>query len=291
MERNIYEFITYLREVKDASPNTIQAYQNDLKKLQVYLGKQKINTVTKISETGLNSYVLNLEKEGFSPASVSRNISSIKAFFLYLIKQGKVHKDPSERLKSPKVTRKAHEMIDINDMDVFLQQPDKHTSKGIRDSAMLELLYATGIKVTELISLKLTDVNLRMKYITCEGKKERNIPFGRPAKEALERYLVIRQETFNKLDSEYLFLNISGDQLSRQGFWKIIKGYADAAGMEGINPNRIRQTFATHLLENGADLESVREFMGHNDIMSTQQYLSQNHKNSREVYLKAHPRA
>ncbi|NLP34477.1 MAG: tyrosine-type recombinase/integrase [Clostridiales bacterium] len=290
MERDIYEFITYLREVKDASQNTIQAYQNDLKKLHLYLEKQNITTVTKISETSLNSYVLSLEKEGYSPASVSRNISSMKAFFLYLIKQGKINKDPSERLKPPKITRKATETIDVNDMDRLLQQPDRNTAKGIRDRAMLELLYATGIKVTELISLKLSDINLRMKYITCEGKKERNIPFGRPAKEALEEYMAIREKDFNKLDNDYLFLNVSGDRLSRQGFWKIIKGYAEAAGMEGINPNRIRQTFAKHLIENGADLESVRELMGHNDIMTTQQYLSRSHKNSREVYLKTHPR-
>lgn len=291
MERNIYEFITYLRDVKESSPNTIQAYQNDLKKLQLYLEKQDITSVTKISETSLNSYVLNLEKEGFSPASVSRNISSIKAFFLYLLKMGKISKDPSERLKPPKVRRKAPETMDIDEMNLLLNQPDRKTSKGIRDRAMLELLYATGIKVTELISLKLSDINLKMKYITCEGKNERSIPFGRPAKEALEEYLAIRQKAFNKQSSNILFLNTSGEQLSRQGFWKIIKGYAEAAGMEGVNPNRIRQTFAIHLLDNGADLESVREFLGHNDIMSTQQYLTKNHKNSREVYQKTHPRA
>ncbi|HCM11850.1 MAG TPA: hypothetical protein DHW85_01530, partial [Lachnospiraceae bacterium] len=233
MERNIYEFITYLRDVKESSPNTIQAYQNDLKKLQLYLEKQDITSVTKISETSLNSYVLNLEKEGFSPASVSRNISSIKAFFLYLLKKGKISKDPSERLKPPKVRRKTPETMDIDEMNLLLNQPDPKTPKGIRDRAMLELLYATGIKVTELISLKLSDINLKMKYITCEGKNERSIPFGRPAKEALEEYLAIRQKAFNKQSSNILFLNTSGEQLSRQGFWKIIKGYAEAAGMEG----------------------------------------------------------
>lgn len=291
MEQHIIEFTTYLREVKHVSQNTIQAYGNDLKKLQLYLQEQDINSISKISETSLNSYVLNLEREGFSPASVSRNISSIKNFFLYLIKQGKISKDPSERLKPPKITRKVPEIMDIDDIRLLLQQPDINTSKGIRDRAMLELLYATGIKVSELISLKLSDVNLKMKYITCEGKNERNIPFGKPAKEAIEAYLAIRKETFDRQGSEYLILNTSGEQLSRQGFWKIIKGYAEAAGMKGVNPNRIRRSFAMHLIENGADLESVRELMGHNDIMSTQQYISRNHKNSREVYLKTHPRA
>jgi len=290
MEQHINEFTTYLREVRHVSQNTIQAYRNDLKKLQSYLQQQEINTIGKISETSLNSYVLNLEREGFSPASVSRNISSMKNFFLYLIKQGKINKDPSERLKPPKITRKVPEIMDINDIKLLLQQPDINTSKGIRDRAMLELLYATGIKVSELISLKLSDVNLKMKYITCEGKNERNIPFGIPAKEAIEAYLAIRKEIFDRQGSEYLILNTSGEQLSRQGFWKIIKGYAEAAGMKGVNPNRIRRSFAMHLIENGADLESVRELMGHNDIMSTQQYISRNHKNSREVYLKAHPR-
>ena len=291
MEQNILDFITYLREVKGSSPNTIQAYQADLNKLCMFLAKQENISVTTISETNLNSYVLHLEKEGYSPASVSRNISTIKAFFLFLLKRGKIANDPSERLSPPKVTRKPPEFLGTKEMNKLLQQPDLNTPKGIRDKAILELLYATGIKVSELVSLKVQDLNLKMKYITCVGKNERNIPIGKKARNALEQYLNIRQETFNKRNTDYLFLNTSGEKLSRQGLWKILKEYALSAEIDGINPNKIRQTFAMHLLNNGADLESVREFMGHNDIMTTQQYLTHSYTNSRVVYEKTHPRA
>ena len=291
MEQNILDFITYLREVKGSSPNTIQAYQADLNKLCMFLAKQENISVTTISETNLNSYVLHLEKEGYSPASVSRNISTIKAFFLFLLKRGKIANDPSERLSPPKVTRKPPEFLGTKEMNKLLQQPDLNTPKGIRDKAILELLYATGIKVSELVSLKVQDLNLKMKYITCGGKNERNIPIGKKARNALEQYLNIRQETFNKRNTDYLFLNTSGEKLSRQGLWKILKEYALSAEIDGINPNKIRQTFAMHLLNNGADLESVREFMGHNDIMTTQQYLTHSYTNSRVVYEKTHPRA
>jgi integrase/recombinase XerD len=291
MEQNILDFITYLREVKGSSPNTIQAYQADLNKLCMFLAKQENISVTTISETNLNSYVLHLEKEGYSPASVSRNISTIKAFFLFLLKRGKIANDPSERLSPPKVTRKPPEFLGTKEMNKLLQQPDLNTPKGIRDKAILELLYATGIKVSELVSLKVQDLNLKMKYITCVGKNERNIPIGKKARNALEQYLNIRQETFNKRNIDYLFLNTSGEKLSRQGLWKILKEYALSAEIDGINPNKIRQTFAMHLLNNGADLESVREFMGHNDIMTTQQYLTHSYTNSRVVYEKTHPRA
>ena len=291
MEQNILDFITYLREVKGSSPNTIQAYQADLNKLCMFLAKQENISVTTISETNLNSYVLHLEKEGYSPASVSRNISTIKAFFLFLLKRGKIANDPSERLSPPKVTRKPPEFLGTKEMNKLLQQPDLNTPKGIRDKAILELLYATGIKVSELVSLKVQDLNLKMKYITCVGKNERNIPIGKKARNALEQYLNIRQETFNKRNIDYLFLNTSGEKLSRQGLWKILKEYALSAEIDGINPNKIRQTFAMHLLNNGADLESVREFMGHNDIMTTQQYLTHSYTNSRAVYEKTHPRA
>lgn len=291
MQQYIDAFITYLLEVKHSSRNTIQAYQNDLKKLQSFLEKQNITTVTKISETGLNSYVLSLEKEGLSPASVSRNIASLKSFLLYLLKQGKIAGDPSERMKAPKVAKKTPQIIDTSLMERLLQQPDTKSKKGIRDKAMLELMYATGMKVSELIKIRVSDINLSGRYVTCGEKKERNIPFGKSAKEALQEYLNIRQEAFNKLTMEALFLNSSGEQLSRQGFWKILNTYAKAVGIENINPNMIRHSFAAHLIDNGADLGSVSEFLGYSDIATTQVYLPRSHKSSREVYMNAHPRA
>ncbi|MDD3174536.1 MAG: tyrosine-type recombinase/integrase, partial [Herbinix sp.] len=252
MEQYMNDFITYLREVKNASKNTLQAYQNDLKKLQLFFEKQNINSVTKISETSLNSYILTLEKDGLSPASVSRNIAVIKAFILYLIKQGIMQGDPSERIKPPKVQKKSPQIIEESLVDKLLGQPDLKTNKGIRDRAMLELLYATGIKVSELIAMKVADINLTARYITCGERRERSIPFGKTAKNALQEYLKIRPNNFDKNNNDVLFLNSSGEQLSRQGLWKILKAYAKSVGLNQINPNAIRHSFAAHLIENGA---------------------------------------
>jgi len=291
VDQYINDFISYLQEIKHSSKNTLQAYQNDLKKLLVFLDKQNITSISKISETSLNSYVLALEKEGLSPASVSRNIAAIKAFLLYLIKHQIITADPSERIKPPKVQKKTPQIIKSDLVNQLLLQPDTSTRKGIRDLAMLELLYATGIKVSELIAMKTSDINLSSRFITCGEPRERNIPFGKSAKLALAAYLEIREESFNKKHNDFLFLNASGEPLTRQGLWKILKAYAKKLGMEEINPNSIRHSFAAHLLENGADLSSVQEFLGHSDITTTQLYLTHSFKNSREVYMTAHPRA
>jgi integrase/recombinase XerD len=270
MNQYILDFITYLEKIKNASKNTLQAYHNDLKKLLAFLEKQKISSVAKISETDLNSYILTLEKEGMSPASVSRNIASMKAFLLYLIKHGIISEDPSERIKPPKVQKKLPKVIETGLVDKLLSQPDLNTKKGIRDRAILELLYATGIKVTELISMKVADINLTGKYVTCGDRRERIIPFGKSAKMAVTEYLNIRTVDFDKNNSNFLFLNTLGEQLSRQGLWKILKSYANAAGLSEINPNTLRHSFAAHLIDNGADLGSVQEFLGHADITTTQ---------------------
>jgi integrase/recombinase XerD len=291
MEQYIDAFVTYLTDVKHASGNTVQAYRNDLKKLKDFLERQNITTPAKINETSLNSYVLHQENEGLSPATVSRNIASMKAFLLFLLKQGRINGDPSERMKSPKIMKKLPQIIDTGLMDRLLGQPDLNTKKGIRDKAMLELLYATGMKVSELIKLKVSDVSITGKYVTCGEKKERIIPFGRTAGGALNNYLDIRTDAFDKLSLDYLFLNSSGEQLSRQGFWKILKLYAKAVGIDRVSPNIIRNSFAAHLIDNGADIGSVTEFLGHSDVAATQIYLPQTHKNTREVYMNTHPRA
>jgi len=291
MEQYINDFIVYLQEVKHASKNTLQAYHNDLKKLELFLDKQGIYAVTRISETILNSYVLHLEKEGLSPASVSRNIAALKTFLLYLLKNGIITGDPSERIKPPRVQKKSPQVIETSLIDQLLKQPDKATKKGIRDRAILELLYATGIKVSELIAIKVSDVNLSGRYIICNKNRERIIPFGKTAKVALQEYLNIREKAFNKNNYEFLFLNSAGEKLTRQGLWKILKAYAKQVGVDEINPNVIRNSFAAHLIDNGADLGSVQEFLGHADITTTQIYLNHSYKNSREVYMNSHPRA
>jgi integrase/recombinase XerD len=291
MKQQIEDFTRYLQEVKVASLNTIRAYQNDLMKLESYLNLQGIGSSSKITETSLNSYVLSLEKDGMSPASVSRHIASMKAFLLFLLKKGSIHGDPSERIKAPKVIKKPPQVLAQDKILALLNQPNLNTSKGIRDKAMLELLYATGMKVSELINVKLSDINLSGRYLVCGDKQERSIPFGTAAKNALKAYLDISDTIFNKRNNKHLFLNSQGDQLSRQGFWKILKGYAKEAGICDINPNMIRHSFASHMINNGADIGVVQKFLGHMDISTTQLYLNQHHQNSREVYTNTHPRA
>lgn len=291
MEQLINDFISYMRDVRNASENTLQAYMNDLKKLHGFCVRQGIAGVTKISETNLKSYVLALENEGLSPASISRNIAAVKAFLLYLLKHQIIFTDPSERIKPPPIRKKGPQILDTGMINKLLEQPNTKTYKGIRDKAILELLYATGIKVSELISIKLSDLNMNSRYITCREYRERIIPFGNSAKKALQDYLNIRSKYYNKYNSDILFLNSSGKPISRQGLWKIIKHYANEAGITDVSPNSIRHSFAAHLLDNGADLGSVQEFLGHSDISTTQIYMTTGHKNSREVYMKTHPRA
>lgn len=291
MEQLINDFISYLRDVRSASENTLQAYMNDLKKLQSFCSRQGIVSVTKISETNLKSYVLGLENEGLSPSSITRNIAAVKSFLLYLIKHQIIFNDPSERIKPPPVRKKTPQVLNTDMINRLLNQPDLITKKGIRDKAILELLYATGIKVSELIAIKLSDININARYIVCREYKERVIPFGNSAKKALQDYLNIRTKEYDKYNSDYLFLNTSGKPLSRQGLWKIIKFYASAAGIADVNPNTIRHTFATHMLDNGADWGSVQEFLGHTDFSAAQMYMNQGYKNSREVYMNTHPRA
>ena len=208
-------------------------------------------------------------------------------------KEGVITKDPAENLKPPKVEKKAPEILTIEEVDKLLQQPNLDTPKGIRDSAMLELLYATGMRVSEMLHLQIFDVNLQFGYVVChENGKERIIPIGLPCKKAMERYLKTSRTTFVKDEKETaLFTNCSGKAMSRQGFWKILKSYAKSAGITAdITPHTLRHSFATHLLQNGADLKSVQEMMGHADISTTQMYLHLGVNKIRDVYRKAHPR-
>jgi integrase/recombinase XerD len=294
MKTALQEFITYMSEVKKASVNTIMSYQNDLMKLIRYLNNLNITETGKINETSLNSYILTMEREGMSPATVSRNIASIKAFVLYLIKKGIIQEDPSERMRAPKVEKKAPHILTTEQVNDLLSQPDTDTLKGIRDKAMLELLYATGIRVSELIAIKIEDIHLKGKFIRCcNGMKERMIPFGNMAKQALEKYLKeTRGELLGVIETNYCFTNLSGEPMSRQGFWKIIKGYGRSAGIQDdITPQVLRNSFAVHMMENGADLKSLQEFMGHSDISTTQVYMQNRSRKITEVYAQSHPRA
>ena len=294
MEGNIQAFVSYLSSEKSASYNTQISYERDLKKLKEYLAQQGIFNVKEVSETSLNSYVLFLEKEGKAAATVSRYIASFKGFFEYCLKHGIVTEDPTEHLKPPKVEKKFPQILTISETKKLMDSPDLKSDKGIRDKAMLELLYATGIRVSELLSLKIEDMNLNMEYVVCHEKsKDRIIPFGSAAKAALETYMEnTREQMIGGVQSEYLFVNCSGKPMSRQGFWKLIKYYAEKVGIEKeITPHTFRHSFAAHLLENGADVQSVQKMMGHADVSTTQMYVEMQTGNVRDIYKKFHPRS
>lgn len=292
MELQIEKYMDYLNHVKHSSENTIASYRRDLLKLYTFCKERGCSDLTLINGTDLNAYILYLEKKGMSQATISRSIASIKSFYLFLLKNGVVNEDYADALKPPKIEKKAPETLTIEEINLLLNQPSRLTPKEIRDKAMLELLYATGMRVSELINLKITDVNLTMSYILCRDVgKERVIPIENIAKVALENYIKsVRENMCN--GSMFLFTNMKGQPMTRQGFWKLIKGYAAKAGIEkDITPHMIRHSFASHLVSNGADLKAVQEMLGHSDISTTQIYLRSRQSKLKEEYDKAHPRA
>lgn len=289
----IEAFILYLHNIKKTSNNTEVSYKRDLGKFCRFLSLRGINEAAAIQKEDLQEYIRFLEEQDFAASTVSRSVASLKAFYHYLYKEGRIEKDISEVLRAPKIEKKTPEILSMGEVVRLLEQPQGDSPKEIRDKAMLELLYATGIRVTELITLRLSDVNLSVGFILCrEASKERMIPFGEQAKEALLRYLdKARNSMLADAGSDILFVNCSGQPMSRQGFWKLIKSYARKAGIaEDITPHTLRHSFAAHLVENGADLRSVQEMLGHSDISTTQIYAHLNHNHIREVYAKAHPR-
>ena len=296
MEQIIEAFIEYLNVRMKKSNNTLMSYRRDLLKLVKYLNGKGITEWSKVTEKDLSDYSEYLTANNSAPASISRSIASTKALYNYMIKEkpeANVTVDVAQGLKAPKIEKKMPDVLSEREVTLLLNQPNGDTPKQIRDKAMLELLYATGIRVSELINLKVSDINLQMGYIEFKDTaKGRVIPFGHEAKNALLKYITdTRDVMVDNKDSDILFANCQGDTMSRQGFWKIIKYYAKKAGIESdITPHTLRHSFAAHLVENGADLKSVQEMLGHSDISTTQVYANLSHKHLREVYDKAHPR-
>ncbi|MDO4479073.1 MAG: site-specific tyrosine recombinase XerD [Lachnospiraceae bacterium] len=294
MEEAIQKFIKYYHKIKKSSENTEASYRRDLEKLKAYLEENfRLTDWAQVNATHLNSYMLYMEECKYASSSISRSIASMRAFFHYLEKKNLIAENYAEELKPPKIEKKAPKIMDVTDVDKLLKQPDPATPKGLRDIAMLELLYATGMRVSELIGLKMTDVNMTMCYVTCTDRKtERIIPFGQTARKALDVYLEEARPGFVKgTHSDSLFTNTNGRQMSRQGFWKVLKGYAEAAGIKSdITPHTLRHSFAVHMIQNGADLKSLQEMLGHSDISTTQVYVNMNLNRIRDVYDKAHPR-
>ena len=278
MEKTLDGFITYLHNVKKKSENTVLSYNRDLTKFIKYLRTNKITSLDKVEEKDLEKYIKELNDNGFKSATVSRNIASLKAFFHYLNNEGVLSNDPTKSLKSPKIEKKIPEILTTDEVFALLEQPSGDSPKEIRDKAMLELLYATGLKTSSILCR--------------DGSKSRTIPYGKKAKDALTRYLEgAREAIVDNKESTILFANCSGQKMSRQGFWKLIKHYAKKAGIESdITPHTLRHSFAAHLVENGADLRSVQEMLGHSDISTTQIYANMSHSHIREVYNRTHPR-
>ena len=287
-------FETYLVEVKKASQNTLSSYLRDIRQLISYLDAHSGVNLDEATDDDLAGYIAYLRNAGKSVATVSRVIASLKCFYCYLVTEGYMKENPASKLVPDKNKQKLPQILTSKEVELLLEQPSCTDAKGYRDKAMLELLYATGIRVTELISLDITDVNTAAGVVKCTGKeRERFIPLYPAAVKALSEYIeFIRPQMISLPGETALFVNVNGERMSRQGFWKIIKSYQQKAHIEKtITPHTLRHSFAAHLLENGADLKSIQEMLGHADISSTQIYSQLVKKQLKDVYNKAHPRA
>lgn len=294
MEDKVSKFAAYLTKEKKVSENTLQSYKSDIDHYIAFLSSGQIHDVTDVTNTNIISYMGSLQKNGKAPSTVSRNLASIRSFYQYLMNMNIVDNDPTIGVKPLKVERKLPQVLTSQEVVLLLEQPNGYNLKGYRDKAMLELLYATGIRVSELISLDVKDVNLDVGYVTCKGsKKDRVIPIYAEAERAVRAYLEnARSVMVQNCEEMALFVNRNGTRLTRQGFWKIIKYYKEKAHInKDITPHTLRHSFATHLLENGADLKSIQEMLGHSDISSTQVYANLMKKKIKDVYKNSHPRA
>lgn len=294
MEALVQKFINFLERDKRLSLNTLQSYKRDIEQYITYLLEMNLNNITNTNKATIIAYLLHLQKKGRATSTISRNLASIRSFYQYIAKNKIIEHDPTVELESPKVQKKLPQILSTQEVELLLEQPKCVDLKGYRDKAMLELLYATGIRVSELISLNSSDINLDMGFIRCnKGTRERMIPIGSIAINALKEYLSkARGLMIQDSEEKALFVNVNGKRLTRQGFWKIIKQYKNQAKInKDITPHTLRHSFAAHLLENGADLRSIQEMLGHSDISSTQIYAQIAKNKIKEIYKKTHPRA
>jgi integrase/recombinase XerD len=286
------QFINYLKLERGLADNTIQAYSRDLTRFGGFLEGEGLSPLA-ISRDQLIGYLSSLRRS-LSARSVARNISAIRSFFRFLVSEGHIQENPARLLETPRLSRKLPDILSAVEVDTLLSRPDPSTPRGKRDRAMLELLYATGLRVSELIGLKVLNIKLESGYLRTVGKgaKERQVPIGQKAVEAVRDYLLDgRSQMLRGTNLPHLFLNFRGRPLTRQGFWKIIKQYGKTAGIKKeITPHTIRHSFASHLLEAGADLRAVQVMLGHEDISTTQIYTHVARDKLRELHEKYHPR-
>ena len=283
----------YLVQIKHASDNTVVSYIRDIRQFASYLATVNGNIISVVRDD-ISAYIGWLQKNGKSQATVARCLASLKGFFSYLIGEGEMEGNPVATITVEHAEKKLPQILSGREVDMLLSQPDASDAKGCRDKAMLELLYATGIRVSELIALDLSDVSIPGEYINCRSKeKSRVIPLYHSAVESLKHYVsVVRPQLVADTDETSLFVNMSGERMSRQGFWKLIKYYQEKAQIsKEITPHTLRHSFAAHLLENGADLKSIQEMLGHSDLSSTQVYAKLVKSNLKAVYNRFHPKA
>ena len=293
MEEQLNLFFGFLENEKKVSTNTLQSYKRDLKQFEKYIQENEEN-YAELTNEGIKTYIKHMQEIGKKPSTISRGLASIRSFYQYEAKNKTVKSDPTDGIQSPKIEKRVPSILTSNEVALLLDQPKNVNLKGTRDKAMLEFAYATGMRVTEIISLNVDDINLETGYATCKnGKKERTVPIGNMSLKALKDYMVNARNTMIKDENEKaLFVNVNGERLTRQGFWKIIKYYKEQAHIEkDITPHVLRHSFATHLLQNGADLKSIQTMLGHSDILSTQVYMQFQDESLKNIYKKAHPRA
>jgi len=297
MEDRLKDFIHFMVVEKGLSKNTIMSYERDLKSYLLYIQKvEQITSLNDITRVHIVHFLHHLKQQGKSSKTLARHVASVRSFHQFLLREKATEQDPSVHIESPQIEKTLPKVLNLSEVEALLESPDEDTPLGIRDRAMLELLYATGIRVSELIQLNLDDLHLTMGFIRCIGKgnKERIIPIGKTASSVIDKYIKDgRPKLKSKHNStEALFLNHHGKRLTRQGFWKILKGLAQKANIEkDLTPHTLRHSFATHLLENGADLRAVQEMLGHADISTTQIYTHVSKIRLKDVYSKHHPRA
>jgi integrase/recombinase XerD len=295
MERELGEFIRYLRVERNAAVNTIDSYSLDLKRYLQFLGQQGIQSAEKVERAHIISFLTLLRDLGLTPRSISRNFSAVKAFHRFLISEEFSRTDPTENVDAPKRTRKLPDVLNPNEIELILEQPNAHHVLGIRDKAILETLYATGIRVSELIGLKQTSVlfDQRMIRVFGKGSRERVVPIGRSALLWIRKYQEEARPRLAKRGqtNDVLFLNARGKKLSRMSIWNIVHQFSVSAGIKKeVHPHTFRHSFATHLLEGGADLRAVQEMLGHADISTTQVYTHVDREYLKEVHRTFHPR-
>lgn len=293
MSASLNEFMIYLEKEKKLTSNTLASYQHDIEAFSDYCSDRRLSS-ERITQKQIKQYLTYLKELGRASTTISRSFVTLKNYYAFLQQQQLIAINPTMGIKPPRIEKKLPQVLTPSEIERLLDQPKPTDVKGQRDKAMLELLYATGIRVTELICLDITDVNLDMGFIRCRSSaKERIIPFGKLCTFALTDYITnARTAMLRTQEEQALFLNLAGQRMSRQGFWKLLKQYAATAGIQtSITPHTLRHSFAAHLLENGADLQSVQSMLGHADISTTQMYVQLMNSKLKDVYAKAHPRA